>query len=145
MTFLFRANSPRSFVFIQMENMVIISDHAQMDKVIKEERQYILNIIKQIKKTNCNVLLIQKSILRDAISDLAIHYLAKMKILIVKDVEREDVPFIAKVTFPFLAQTKRRENVIDRCFSFRLLVVNQLLVSIIFNRICSVQQNWSKK
>jgi T-complex protein 1 subunit delta len=79
-----------------MENMVIISDHAQMDRVIKEERQYILNIIKQIKKTNCNVLLIQKSILRDAISDLAIHYLAKMKILIVKDVEREDVPFIAK-------------------------------------------------
>lgn len=80
-----------------MENTVIISDHAQMDKVIKEERQYILNIIKQIKKTNCNVLLIQKSILRDAISDLAVHYLAKMKILIVKDVEREDVPFIAKV------------------------------------------------
>ena len=77
--------------------MVIISDHAQMDRVIKEERQYILNIVKQIKKTNCNVLLIQKSILRDAISDLAIHYLAKMKILIVKDVEREDVPFIAKV------------------------------------------------
>lgn len=80
-----------------MENTVIISDHAQMDRVIKEERQYILNIIKQIKKTNCNVLLIQKSILRDAISDLAIHYLAKMKILIVKDVEREDVPFVAKV------------------------------------------------
>lgn len=40
--------------------------------------------------------MIQKSILRDAISDLAVHYLAKMKILIVKDVEREDVPFIAK-------------------------------------------------
>ncbi|CAF2508003.1 unnamed protein product [Rotaria sp. Silwood2] len=79
-----------------MENTIIISDHAQMDRVIKEERQYILNIIKHIKKTNCNVLLIQKSILRDAISDLAIHYLAKMKILIVKDVEREDVPFIAK-------------------------------------------------
>ncbi|CAF4652503.1 unnamed protein product [Rotaria sp. Silwood1] len=79
-----------------MENTVIISDHTQMDRAIKEERQYILNIIKQIKKTNCNVLLIQKSILRDAINDLAIHYLAKMKILIVKDVEREDVPFIAK-------------------------------------------------
>ncbi|CAF2458429.1 unnamed protein product [Rotaria sp. Silwood2] len=79
-----------------MENTVIISDHTQMDRAIKEERQYILNIIKHIKKTNCNVLLIQKSILRDAISDLAIHYLAKMKILIVKDVEREDVPFIAK-------------------------------------------------
>jgi hypothetical protein len=32
-----------------MENTVIISDHAQMDRAIKEERQYILNII--IKKS----------------------------------------------------------------------------------------------
>jgi T-complex protein 1 subunit delta len=31
-----------------MENTVIISDHAQMDRAIKEERQYILNIIKEI-------------------------------------------------------------------------------------------------
>ncbi len=31
-----------------MKNTVIISDHAQMDCSIKEERQYILNIIKQI-------------------------------------------------------------------------------------------------
>jgi hypothetical protein len=33
-----------------MENTVIISDHAQMNCAIKEERQYILNTIKQIKK-----------------------------------------------------------------------------------------------
>merc|ERR1719210_3298774 len=31
-----------------------------------EERAYLLNIVKQIKKAGCNVLLIQKSILRDA-------------------------------------------------------------------------------
>ncbi len=47
-----------------MENQVVVSDYAQMDRVLKEERQYILNIVKQIKKANCNVLLIQKSILR---------------------------------------------------------------------------------
>ncbi len=47
-----------------MENNVIINDYTQMDRVLKEERQYILNIVKQIKKANCNVLLIQKSILR---------------------------------------------------------------------------------
>lgn len=105
-----------------MENAVIISDHAQMDRVIKEERQYILNIIKQIKKTNCNVLLIQKSILRDAISELAVHYLAKMKILIVKDVEREDVPFIAKVNI------LRHSHPDTRSILSRLSVVNQLQV-----------------
>lgn len=79
-----------------MENQVIVSDYSQMDRVLKEERQYILNIVKQIKKANCNVLLIQKSILRDAVSDLALHFLAKSKILVVKDIEREDIEFVCK-------------------------------------------------
>ena len=48
------------------------------------------------KKENINVLLIQKSILRDAVNDLSLHYLAKAKIMVVKDIEREDVEFICK-------------------------------------------------
>ncbi|XP_005093436.1 T-complex protein 1 subunit delta [Aplysia californica] len=79
-----------------MDNQVIVSDYAQMDRVLREERAYILDIVKKIKKANCNVLLIQKSILRDAVSDLALHFLAKMKILVVKDVERDDVEFVCK-------------------------------------------------
>ena len=47
-----------------MDNQVVVSDYTQMDRVLREERQYILNIVKQIKKAGCNVLLIQKSILR---------------------------------------------------------------------------------
>ena len=47
-----------------MENQVVVSDYTQMDRVLREERQYILNIVKQIKKAGINVLLIQKSILR---------------------------------------------------------------------------------
>lgn len=47
-----------------MDNSVIVSDYAQMDRVLREERQYILEIIKKIKKAGCNVLLIQKSVLR---------------------------------------------------------------------------------
>lgn len=49
---------------LQMDNSVIVSDYAQMDRVLREERQYILDIIKKIKKAGCNVLLIQKSVLR---------------------------------------------------------------------------------
>ncbi|XP_050405042.1 T-complex protein 1 subunit delta [Patella vulgata] len=79
-----------------MENQVIVSDYTQMDRVLKEERNYILNIIKQVKKAGCTVLLIQKSILRDAVSDLALHFLAKMKIMVVKDIEREDIEFVCK-------------------------------------------------
>lgn len=79
-----------------MDNQLMISDYTQMDRVLREERAYILNIVKQIKKAGCNVLLIQKSILRDAVNDLALHFLAKMKILVVKDIEREDIEFICK-------------------------------------------------
>lgn len=48
----------------QMDNQIVVSDYVQMDRVLREERSYILNLVKQIKKTGCNVLLIQKSILR---------------------------------------------------------------------------------
>ena len=43
---------------------MIVSDYSQMDRILREERQYILDICKKIKKAGCNVLLIQKSILR---------------------------------------------------------------------------------
>ncbi|KAG5330640.1 TCPD protein, partial [Acromyrmex charruanus] len=79
-----------------MDHNVIVSDYAAMDRVLKEERAYILNIVKQIKKTGCNVLLVQKSVLRDAVSDLAIHFLDKIKVMVIKDVEREDIPFVCK-------------------------------------------------
>jgi T-complex protein 1 subunit delta len=34
--------------------------------------------------------------LRDAVSDLALHYLAKLKILLVKDIERDEIEFTCK-------------------------------------------------
>ncbi|KAB0366013.1 hypothetical protein FD754_010169, partial [Muntiacus muntjak] len=79
-----------------MDNQIVVSDYVQMEGVLREERAYILNLVKQIKKTGCNVLLIQKSILRDALSDLALHFLNKKKIMVVKDIEREDNEFICK-------------------------------------------------
>uniref|UniRef100_A0A8C5XQW1 T-complex protein 1 subunit delta n=1 Tax=Microcebus murinus TaxID=30608 RepID=A0A8C5XQW1_MICMU len=59
-----------------MDNQIVVSDYAQMDRVLMY------------------VLLIQKSILRDALSDLALHFLNKMKIMVIKDIEREDIEFI---------------------------------------------------
>merc|ERR1711994_1231813 len=88
----FQVSPPKT----DMDNQVIVSDYAAMDRVLREERAYILDIVKQIKKAGCNVLLIQKSILRDAISDLALHFFDKMKIMVVKDIEREDVEFVCK-------------------------------------------------
>jgi len=79
-----------------MESNVQISDYTQMDRIIAEERKYLLDLCKRIQKTGCNVLLIQKSILRDAVTDMSLHFLAKLKILVVKDIEREDIEFITK-------------------------------------------------
>lgn len=79
-----------------MENNVVVNDYRQMDKILKEERAYLLNICKKIKKAKCNVLLIQKSILRDAVNDLALHFLSKLNIMVIKDIERDEVEFLSK-------------------------------------------------
>jgi len=79
-----------------MENNVVVTDYAAMDRLLREERKYILNLCKKIKKSGCNVLLIQKSILRDGFNDLSLHFLAKMDIMVVTDIERNDVDFISR-------------------------------------------------
>jgi T-complex protein 1 subunit delta len=79
-----------------MDSTLQINDYTQMDRVLKQERKHILSLVKKIQASGCNVLLIQKSILRDAVNDLALHYLAKAKIMVIKDIEREDVEFICK-------------------------------------------------
>merc|ERR1719446_185210 len=79
-----------------IEQNIVVSDYSQMDRILKEERKYILDMCKKIQKSGCNVLLIQKSILRDAVNELSLHFLAKMKILVVKDIDREDIEFISK-------------------------------------------------
>ena len=81
-----------------MENQIVVNDYRQMDKILKEERTYLLNLCKKIKKAKCNVLLIQKSILRDAVNELSLHFLAKLNILCIKEIERDEVEFICKST-----------------------------------------------
>eukprot|EP00978_Attheya_sp_CCMP212_P018672 scaffold51550_cov55-Attheya_sp.AAC.4 len=79
-----------------MDNTVVVSDYAAMDRILRDERKYILNQCKKIKKAGANVVLIQKSILRDAYNELSLHFLAKMGILVVTDIERGDVEFICR-------------------------------------------------
>lgn len=91
----FCLSSPKT----EMESSLIVQEYSQMDRILKEERKYIVDMVKKIKSTGCNVLLIQKSILRDAVNDLALHFLAKAKIMVIRDIEREDVDFISKTIF----------------------------------------------
>lgn len=79
-----------------VENNVVVKDYAAMDRILKEERKYIAELVKKVVKSGANVLLIQKSILRDAVNELSLHFLAKKNIMVVKDIERDDVEFICK-------------------------------------------------
>lgn len=79
-----------------LENHVVVSDYRQMDKILKEERQYLLHMAKTIKKFKCNVVLIQKSILRDAVNEMALHFMNKLGIMVVKDIERDEIEFVSK-------------------------------------------------
>jgi len=88
----FCLSSPKT----DMDNSVVVHEYSQMDRILKEERNHIVNMIKKIQKTGCNLLLIQKSILRDAVSDLALHFLAKANIMVIKDIDREEIEFISK-------------------------------------------------
>lgn len=88
----FCVSSPKT----DIENNIKLGDYTQIDKVLKEERRYILGLVKKIADSGANVLFIQKSILRDAVNDLSLHFLAKKGIMVIRDVERTDVEFICK-------------------------------------------------
>ena len=53
-------------------------------------------MVKKIVASGANVLLIQKSILKDATNELSLHFLAKKGIMVVQDIERDEVDFICK-------------------------------------------------
>lgn len=61
-----------------MENNIVIKDYNAMDRLLKEERIIIAKMVKHIAATGCNVLLIQKSILRDAVT-VRIYTILKFK------------------------------------------------------------------
>lgn len=53
-------------------------------------------MVKKIVASGANVLLIQKSILKDATNELSLHFLAKKGIMVVQDIDRDEIDFICK-------------------------------------------------
>ena len=88
----FQISTPKT----DIENSVIVKDYQAMDRIMREERKLIAEMVKKIAASGANVLLIQKSILKDATNDLSLHFLAKKGIMVVQDIERDDVEFICK-------------------------------------------------
>lgn len=79
-----------------MDSKIIIDNHSLMEKIIKDEREYILNLCKKIKKSGAELIIIQKSILRDSLNELALYFLTKLNVLVIDDVQREEIEFLSK-------------------------------------------------
>jgi T-complex protein 1 subunit delta len=79
-----------------MESKILIDDPGLMDKIVQDERRYLLDICKKIKRSGCGLLIIQKSILRESLSELARHFLDRLGVLVVNSVERQDIEYISK-------------------------------------------------
>jgi T-complex protein 1 subunit delta len=88
----FPLSAPKS----DMDSNIVVSDYTAMDRLLREERKHIVELVKKVVKSGVNVLLLQKSILREAVSDLALHFLAKKNIMVIKDIERDQVDFISR-------------------------------------------------
>lgn len=78
-----------------MDSNVVVSDDAAIERLLDQERKITLKMCKKVAKTGCNVLLVQKSVLREAVSDMALHYLKKLKITVIDDIERNDMEYIS--------------------------------------------------
>lgn len=79
-----------------LDSKILINDYTLMEQFVREEREYVINILKAIKNSGANFLIIQKSILRESCSELALHFLKKLGITVIDKVERADVDFICK-------------------------------------------------
>lgn len=77
-----------------IESKIIINDYSLMEKFVKEEREYVISMIKKIKQTGANLLIIQKSLMRESCSELAQHFLKKLGIAFINNVDRKDIEFI---------------------------------------------------
>lgn len=79
-----------------IDSRVLLSDPAQMERVVKEERNYVLGLCKSIKRANIDIVVVQKSFLREGVSTLASHFLSKMGVAVVADVERGDIECLSE-------------------------------------------------
>ena len=79
-----------------MDSKILVDSPLLMEKIISDERTYILDICKKIKMSGCQLLLIQKSILRDSLSELGRHFLKQLNILVIEGLDRKEVEYICE-------------------------------------------------
>ncbi|KAI5186485.1 T-complex protein 1 subunit delta [Nematocida homosporus] len=73
-----------------------VGNYEAMEAVVREEKAHVLALCKTIKDLGLDLLIIQKSIVRESLSELALHFLDRLGVLVVDDVERKEVELCAE-------------------------------------------------
>ncbi|KAI5181557.1 T-complex protein 1 subunit delta [Nematocida sp. AWRm80] len=74
-----------------LDAKINVGNYEDMQAVIQEEKKHILKICKAIKDKEIDLIILQKSIIRESLSDLALHFLERMGILVIDGVDREEI------------------------------------------------------
>ncbi|KAI5171866.1 T-complex protein 1 subunit delta [Nematocida sp. LUAm3] len=74
-----------------MDAKINVSNYEAMEEVIKEEKAHVLSLCKAIKEKGIDLVILQKSILRESLSELALHFLDRLDVLVVDDIERKEI------------------------------------------------------
>jgi len=88
----FHFSSPKPYT----ESNVIISEAKEMQDVERDEKAYISAIVKKLIEAKVNVVLIQKSILRDSMNKMAQMFLNQAGIMYVDNIDRTQMDQVAR-------------------------------------------------
>lgn len=109
----FCISSPKT----DLDSRVLIKNDQFMQKLIEDEKKYILDLCKRIKDAGVELLIIQKSILRESLSSVGLHFLGQMGVLVVDDVDRKEMEHLCKV---FNVEAISDISLIKSCGLFRI-------------------------
>merc|ERR1712243_404412 len=79
-----------------LDYKIVIDDPKLMDEILTQEKDHIEHMCKKIKEANIDLLIIQKSIVREACNELSHYYLKKLGITTI-EVSRDEMEYLSSV------------------------------------------------
>lgn len=79
-----------------MDAKINIKDYKQMEQFVREETEYLSKIVKKIKEAGVELVIVQKSMLKESVSALAMHLLKKENINVIDGIERNEIAYLSE-------------------------------------------------
>ncbi|KAH9385988.1 T-complex protein 1 subunit delta [Nematocida major] len=100
-----------------LDAKITVSNYESMEQVIREEKAHVLSLCKHIKDKGIDLIILQKSIIRESLSELGMHFLERMGIMVVDGVERKEVELCVEQMgiSPVVDITDIKDSMIGKC------------------------------